>query len=215
MARVVITAPSKLSLGELDDVLASDEHFQATPTRNYGPHDPVLDAVKFICVCSCGAGSGWLVFDYPSAEQMARQGGGLPGEPKRRHFVECRACLRRGRSTVHDWSAVIEWNREHYDATFPFERFPFFDLDGLDVGAAQAEIKAIRRDLELRKAQAKRQSADGIETGKRYRERLEAYLGWAIAAASLLKAHARERAVGASMWREVTTAPVRPQQLKP
>lgn len=190
-AHVAALAPSKLSLQELDDVLASGEHFQATPTRNYGPHDPVLDAVGFICTCPCGGGAGQLVFDYPSAEQLARQGGGPAGEPKRRHFVECRVCRRRGRSTVHDWAAVIEWNREHYSATFPFERFPFFDLDGLDVVAAQAEINAIRLDLELRKAQAKRQSADGIETGKRYRERLEAYLGWTIAAASLLKAHAR------------------------
>jgi len=193
-ARVVTTAPSRLSLRELDDVLSSDEHFQATPTRNYGPHDPVLDAVEFICACPCGAGPGHLVFDYPSTEQLVRQGGGLPGEPKRRHFVECHACRQRGRSTVHDWAAVIEWNREHYDARFPVERFPFFDLGGLGVVAAQAEINAIRRDLELRKSQAKRRSAEGIETGKRYRERLEAYLGWAIAAASLLKAHARVKA---------------------
>jgi hypothetical protein len=38
-----------------------------------------------------------------------------------------------------------------------------------------------------------RPSAEGIATGRRYQERLEAYLGWSIAATGLLKAHARAK----------------------
>lgn len=183
----------ELSLEAIDALLASDAHYQATPTRNYGPHDPVRDALRFITPCRCGSGPAELVFDFPDAGQLERQGGGPPGEPRRRHFVACRACGQRGRSTASDWYAVIEWNRELYDAATPYESFPFFNLAGLDVATAQDRVKAIRHDLELRKAQARLRSAAGIETGRRYRERIEAYLGWTLAAASLLKVHARER----------------------
>jgi hypothetical protein len=184
------TAPS---LDTLDHLLACGTHHHATPSRNYGSRDPVADAVDFICACRCGSGPAERVFDFPDAAQLARQGGGPPGERRRRYFVECRGCARRGRSTVHDWAAVVEWNREHYDERMPIGRFPFFRLHGLTLEDAQERVKAIRHDLELRKVQAKRQSAAGIDTGRRYRERIEAYLGWTIAAASLLKAHARSR----------------------
>lgn len=197
--------PSALTLSELDDLLASDAHYRATPTRNYGVHDPVADAPNFICGCRCGAGPGTLVFDFPNADQLARQGGGPQGEPRRRHFVECRHCGQRGRSTVQEWTAVVEWNRELYDENMPLERFPFFNLSGLALDVAQERVKAIRHDLELRKAQARRQSEAGIETGRRYRERIEAYLGWTIAATSLLKAHARARK--AAMQSEQDPAP--------
>ncbi|MBI5256217.1 MAG: hypothetical protein HY855_06950 [Burkholderiales bacterium] len=180
-----------LSLEAIDALLSSDAHYQATPTRNYGPHDPVRDAPRFILPCGCGGGPATLVFDFPNVEQLARQGGGPPGEPRRRHFVACEACGHRGRSTAQDWYAVIEWNRELCSAAVPYESFPFFNLAGLDVATAQDRVKAIRHDLELRKAQARLRSEAGIETGRRYRERIEAYLGWTMAAASLLKAHAR------------------------
>ena len=78
-----------LSLRELDDVLASDAHYQATPTRNYGPHDPVADAPRFISACPCGAGPARLVFGFPDALQLAPQGGGPNVLPKRRHFAAC------------------------------------------------------------------------------------------------------------------------------
>lgn len=182
----------KVSLQELDDILSSDEHCDATPTRNYGPNDPVLDVEEFICACSCGALSGFLAFEFLDAVQLLRRTAS-PREPQRRHFVVCKNCGKRGLPTVHDWAAVIEWNRERYDATFPIERFPFFLLAGMELKEARAKVLAIRSDLELRVAQAKRQIQDGIRTGRAYMERLEAYLGWAIAASGLLKAHARAR----------------------
>jgi len=185
-------APRKLSLRELDDILSSDAHYDSTHTRNYGPNDPVLDAEKFICPCSCGSHKGALAFDLPNAGQLVRRGAS-PRNPERRHFVTCPDCGRRGLPTGHDWAAVIEWNRERYDASFPIDRFPFFLLSGMELKEARGKVLSIRSDLELRVAQAKSRIKEGIHAGNRYRERLEAYLGWAIAASSLLKMHARAR----------------------
>ena len=175
-------APRKLSLRELDDILSSDAHYDSTHTRNYGSNDPLLDADRLICACSCGSLKGQLVLRGTS-----------PRDRQQRHFITCPDCGRRGLPTVHAWAAVIEWNRERYDASFPIDRFPFFLLSGLELKEARGKVLSIRSDLELRVAQAKSQIKEGIHTGNRYRERLEAYLGWAIAASSLLKMHARAR----------------------
>lgn len=182
-----------LSLEEIEETLRSDEHYLATPTRNYGERDPVRDAPALTFPCSCGHPQPRPVFDFPDAEQLRRQGGGPPGPPRRRHFVRCEACGKRGRSTAQAWAAVIEWNREHVSPDLPVSAFPFFQLAGKSLDEAREKIGAIRRDLELRRAEARRRSAEGIETGRAYRARIDAYLGWAICASSLIKVHCHVR----------------------
>lgn len=92
---------------------------------------------------------------------------------------------------VHEWSAVVEWCRLVYSERHAIAEFPFFGLAELSLQDARGRINSIRVLLELRKQESKKRRALGVPSGRRYSERIEAYLGWAIAGASLLKQHTR------------------------
>lgn len=179
---------SQQSLSEIDAMPQSDEHAAMTLNRNYGPHDPITDAPRFIWRCQCGS-EPRLEFDFPKAEQRGTQGGSRPAEPRRRHFLMCPACGRRGRSAAQAWSAIIEWNRANVDGNCQLGAFPFFLLAGLSTEGAQVRLDAIRSDLEAHLAQARQRGANGIETGRPHRRHIDAYLGWAIVAQSLIHLH--------------------------
>lgn len=170
------------------DALQSDEHAANTLNRDYGPHHPITDAPRFIWRCQCRA-EPRLEFDFPTAEQIGTQGGGRPGEPRRRHFLMCPACGRRGRSATQAWSAIIEWNRVNVDGSCELGAFPFFLLAGLSTEEAQVRLDAIRSDLETHLAQDRQRGANGIETGRLLSKHIDAYLGWAIVAQSLIHLH--------------------------
>ena len=90
-------------------------HDAGSANRHYGPHDPIIDAPRFIWRCQCGT-EPRLEVDFPSAEQRATQGGGRPGERSRRHFLMCATCGRHGQSAAKAWQAIIERNRTNFDA---------------------------------------------------------------------------------------------------
>lgn len=181
---------ARMTLAEVDAYLASDAHYNATPSRNYGPHHPVKDALGFIWRCRCGSQTS-LAFDVV-AEKPARRADAVPPEQGRRlHYVLCDGCGRKGQPGILPWQAVVEWNRSNPDTAMSIREFPFFLLAGLSLEEASAKLAGIRTDLELRRTQAKLRSRAGIETGRSYRERLDAYLRWAIVAQALAAAHIR------------------------
>jgi hypothetical protein len=69
--------------------------------------------------------------------------------------------------------------------------FPFFQLSGLPLREARSKLLGVRADLETRRARAKMKARAGQEVGKRYRERIDAYLRWTIVAQALASAHGR------------------------
>lgn len=180
--------PNK-SLLSVQDELGSDEHYASTPTRNYGDLDPVIDAYRFVNKCGCGSASAVLRFGVPTRDQLPGIQNGTHdayvAEP--RHYVMC-VCGCRGRAARAQWQAVLEWNKSPQCTPRPnLQSFPFFNLAGLSEDDAKARLVAIRHDLELRKAEAKRKRQARMPVGKGYLERIEAYLGWAIYALSVLK----------------------------
>lgn len=157
--------------------------------RHYGPNDPVADALRFIWACPCGS-RPVLSFDVPGEAP----GRSAPGESVRgaaRHFIHCEACDRKGRPGGMPWEAVVEWNRAYPDVRLPMVEFPFFELGGLALREARSKLLGVRADLETRRARAKMKARAGQEVGKRYRERIDAYLRWTIVAQALASAHGR------------------------
>lgn len=158
-------------------------------SRHYGPHDPVVDALRFIWPCPCGH-RPVLSFDVPE-EAQSRAAGGVPLQAAARHFIHCEACDRKGRPGEMPWEAVVEWNRAYPDTRVPMAEFPFFELSGLPLREARSKLLGVRADLETRRARAKMKARAGQEVGKRYRERIDAYLRWTIVAQALASAHGR------------------------
>lgn len=177
-----------MTLKEIDAILEAPEHYDSTPTRHYGSWNPVEDAHQLIWRCSHCDGGGRLLFGYPNQWQLAFQGGCAQKERRKRHFVECAGCGRRGRPAAHAATAVTAWNGEHLDLRLSIDEFPFFQLAGLSRDDARAKLRGIRSDLELRRAQSRERSNEGVETGRAYRQRIDAYLAWAILGQAFVKA---------------------------
>ena len=108
------------------------------------------------------------------------------------HFVECPACSMRGLPSVADWAAAVEWNREHYTAAFPLEKFPYFELRATDLRATRLRLNVIRGELE-RAVKASRGRSAWPHEAPHPNEYLQAMLAWSIAAQTLVKQHSRHR----------------------
>ena len=174
--------------------------------RHYGPNDPVADALRFIWPCPCGH-QPVLSFDVADADVPAQEHSRGTGEvqlqAQARHFIHCEACNRQGRPGEMPWQAVVEWNRTFPDTRRAMAEFPFFVLDGLSLREARSKLVGVRADLETRRARAKLKARAGQEVGKRYRERIDAYLRWTIVAQALASAHGRVQQRQEQDWEAV------------
>jgi hypothetical protein len=151
-------------------------------SRHYGPHDPVLDAPRFLWACVCGRQPALHLASGPDS---------LAG-----HAVRCAGCGRSGRPRSAAWQAVTDWNRATPDVELSLERFPFFELEGLTAREARIKLLGIRTDLETRRLQVAQRQQERREVSKRYRERIDAYLHWTIVAQALGLAHSRRHGQG-------------------
>jgi hypothetical protein len=163
----------------------------------FGPHDPVLDAPRFIWTCPCGQRPalrfrGTLPTADTTNQLGARHGaGGDPSAPIPAHLVRCLSCGRSGKPGSAAWQAITEWNQTYPDLNVSLDRFPFFVLAGLGQREARTKLLGIRSDLEAHRVHAKRQLRDGRDPGRLHRDRLDAYLRWTTVAQALALAHSR------------------------
>lgn len=164
-------------------ILDSEAHYQATPTRAYGDIDPVNGAAQTLFPCACGGASRLLQDLVPLAKGR-----------RTRHFVQCSACGQTSIQARSAWGAVVLWNKSPAAQHPRLQAFPFFGIQALPLEVAADRLRAIRRDLELRKEEAELQSTLRIEVGRNYFERIQAYLGWVLVAFSVLASEQRVRA---------------------
>lgn len=176
--------------------------------RQYGSHDPVLDAPRFIWRCACGerptlrientAKEQVISGDEDTAFQASsywETSASLPpdivlaGSPY--HVVRCSYCGRHSRPAPLPWEAITDWNRSNLALDMSLEHFPFFELMGLDARAARAKLMGVRTELETKRIHAKQRLPKGSDLGRRYRERIDAYLRWVVVAQALASGQAR------------------------
>lgn len=139
----------------------------------YGPHDPVLDAKRFIWRCPCGS--------RPVLIRSANTGSRLLPV---RHFIRCSACGRKGPPGERSWEAVVGWNRTYPDANTPLESFPFFALQGLSPREVRRKLLGVRAELERWRA-AVGQAVSTRQIRRHDGEHIDAYLRWTIVAQAL------------------------------
>lgn len=152
--------------------------------RHYGPHDPVTDAPKFLWACSCGA-RPLLRFKGASQSANTPELDSEHGSVVAAHVVRCPACGRSGKPGFAAWEAITDWNKSTPDLNLSLDQFPFFELGGLSLRDARVKLVGIRTDLETRRLQAKQRQREGRDAGRRYRDRIDAYLRWTIVAQAL------------------------------
>jgi hypothetical protein len=160
-------------------------------TRHYGPHDPVTDAPKFLWACSCGA-RPVLRFKGASQPESTPESDSEHGSVVAAHLVRCPACGRSGKPGFAAWAAITDWNKSNLDLELSLDQFPFFELGGLSLRDARVKLVGVRTDLETRRLQAKQRQREGRDAGRRYRDRLDAYLRWTIVAQALGQALSRK-----------------------
>jgi hypothetical protein len=176
-----------LSLAQLDAILASPEHYAATVTRNYGERDPLERAGELLFRCTCGAQPA-VLYDQPSADQLAQMSRPLPPGTRQAYFVACEACGHRSPPSLREWRTVVDWNyRQTPRCSPPLADFPFFNLAGLAPEQALARLESIQYDLSLRRAQARKQKLAGRDVGGRYLAKIDAFLGWAHVALKIAR----------------------------
>jgi hypothetical protein len=176
--------------------------------RQYGSHDPVLDAPRFIWRCACGEhptlrfentakaqvisgdeDTGFQSSSYRETSASLPPDIVLAGSPY--HVVRCSYCGRRSRPAPLPWEAITDWNRSNLALDMSLEHFPFFELTGLDARLARAKLMGIRTELETKRIHAKQRLPKGSDLGRRYRERIDAYLRWLVVAQALASGQAR------------------------
>lgn len=179
-----------MTLAQIDTVLESDAHYAATPTRNYGDADPLVNAAQQVFDCKCGS-PACLVLDKPPAKALAGMRNAKVMDDGRTYFVKCTRpeCESVGQPSLRDWRAVIDWNFMRGRATL--EDVPYFNMRGMSPAQAQKHIEAIRWDLALRLAKADKERAAGLDVGGLYIARLNAWFGWAGVAQQVAKACAQ------------------------
>jgi hypothetical protein len=166
-------------------------------TRHYGPHDPVTDAPRFLWPCSCGA-RPVLRFKGASQPENTPEPDSEHGSGVAAHVVRCPACGRSGKPGFAAWEAITDWNKANLDLDLSLDQFPFFELGGLSLRDARVRLVGIRTDLETRRLQAKQLQRDGRDAGRRYRDRIDAYLRWTIVAQALALAQSRRVGTGSA-----------------
>jgi hypothetical protein len=164
--------------------------------RHYGSHDPVTDAPKFLWTCICGA-TPLLRFKGASQSANTPEADSEHGSVVAAHVVRCTACGRSGKPGFAAWEAITDWNKSNLDLDLSLDQFPFFELGGLSLREARVKLVGIRTDLETRRLQAKQRQREGRDAGRRYRDRIDAYLRWTIVAQALALAHSRRAGQGA------------------
>lgn len=156
------------------DELNSDEHYERTETTNYGDHNP-FDVVLVDCdTCKSS----------PRFEKV--------GPYNNRWDIDCPICKKRiQHPQVERWKAQLLWWQKNL-SDHNYRELPLFNLATLDVPAARRRMAGIRRDLEIKKGIADTEElisrvTDLTPPGAEYRLRLDAYMGWAMLALSLMK----------------------------
>lgn len=165
-------------LMEINAILASDLHYEMTPTRFYGDADPYRQALELLFPCVCGT-SPILVCEERSRDF---------GRPRPYMLVRCPACGNEGTPRKEGWEAIVSWNRSAAATKPALAGFPFFGITFLSPDQARDRLLSIRNDLELRRKQASLESILGLEVGRAYYERLCAYLEWVQVAFAVVTA---------------------------
>lgn len=148
---------------KLLEELHSDEHYDATETIAYGEHDP---------------------FDVPLA--ACEQCGGHPrmmraSERPTRWKMICGCGNQVKQARKRPWEAALDWNMVNLSNT-DYRELPLFGLSSLSPTEAHSRLVSIRANLELRRKIVGLSRAIGQRTreievpGKKYQERLDAYL---------------------------------------
>ena len=149
------------------DELHSDSHYDATETIAYGAHDP-FDVP--VCACEkCDSTPAMnRVQDRPARWMMICECGNQVKQARRR-----------------PWEAALDWNMVNL-ANFHYQDVPLFGLSSLSQSDAHARLVSIRVNLELRRKVVGLSRVIGQRTreievpGKKYQERLDAYLQWCL-----------------------------------
>ncbi len=154
--------------------LRSEEHYNATPTLSYGDHDPfVVQELNCVSCGSKGTLSNIIVKDRP------------------RFDYTCSGCdVRIYNHQKRSWEAVLEWNILNSD-NGDYKLCPLFGISTLEHAEAKDRMISISHNLMLRKqlANVERVLAFNKQCrfpGRKYEERLDAYLKWSIYCLKLL-----------------------------
>lgn len=182
---VPLAEVERLSLEQIEAILASDAHYNASATRNYGLRDPLDESTELLFRCTCGTAAHARQGEAPPrALQRLKQ----PLPEGTAHWVECPSCGRVGKPSLRQWRAVVDWNYEAASSRHSsLDGFPFFNLAGVPGDEVESYLESIRYDLTLRRAQARKRRERGIEVGRRFLAKIDAYLGWVNVALRVLR----------------------------
>lgn len=181
-----------MSLVDVQRILGSSAHRTETPTRDYGPCDPLAVVEESIFPCPCGIRPRMVHDSPPEAVRTLSRTVKLTAEGKA-WFILCPHCGRAGPASLRDWRAMLDWNFQQAEGRHgSLEHVPFFGLAGTPANEAAARLRAISWDLALRIREARLRKEAGHDISGRYLVRLEAYRGWAQVALQVLKTGPRE-----------------------
>lgn len=156
------------------DELHSDEHYEDTETLYYGDHDPFS-----VPIAPCD-GCGHLPRMIKDQERPVRW------------IMQCSCGERSSQSRPRPWQAALDWNMKNL-SVFDYKELPLFGLGSLGPEDAHKRLVGIKSNLELRRkllglSRTIGQRTKEIEVpGKKYQERLDAYLQWSLWALRMTK----------------------------
>ncbi len=135
---------------------------------DYGEIDPLENPAQLLHPCRrCGAMPGLCA--------------GPPNAYGRATTLAVCACGKAGPTSDQGFGAVLAWNMRPQLAMAPnYPQLPFFFLAELSPVDALLKLQVIKRHLVSRIDVSKRRVDSGISSGKPYRHRLQAYMGWCI-----------------------------------
>jgi len=180
-AIVRLTLPdAKKRLSEAQAILSSDEHYQATPSRNYGDLDPLDSLAEGMQPCCACGKKPELKLEIPKASQLT----GVPPNyvPRsRRWFASC-VCGIVGPALKEKHLACGAWNRSGLAIPLAWKDFPFMGVVNLAPDVAKQRLSAIKDDLDLRLQEAylRLRVGDDNPPGPRFVASLSAYREWAL-----------------------------------
>lgn len=164
---------------DLLEKLHSDSHYRATETIDYGEHDP-FDVIVAACE-TCGK--------EPLMTKVQ--------ESPIRWMMVCSCGNQAKQACRRPWEAALDWNMINL-ATYSYQDLPLFGLSSLSPLDAHSRLVSIRNNLELRRKITGLSRVIGQRTreidvpGKKFQERLDAYLRWALWGLRLTK-HQKSR----------------------
>lgn len=180
-----------LSIEQIEQILNSPEHYERTPSRNYGERDPLTNAGEYIISC-CKPTRAQLI-TVSTKDLPPQWSSRLSMRSSVAQVVRCEECGRQGTPSLREWRAVIDWCFIRAQAGCgTLEDIPFFNLRGFSSEKARSHIEAIRHDLQLRVELAKKRRDLGVkDVGGRYIAKLDAYVGWCNVALQIISFQAR------------------------